>query len=429
MAGLFDRALGTPNDQALWALGSGLLGVRRGNEGRAAMGAMEAYNQAQQEQRRNKLTEAQLQEIEAQAAQRRALADELQRKARKEQELSEYVQSGGSYAPGATTMRPESMAGGPKYDVAKLIALGGPDYAQKIMGSRDWGRPEVARTIEADEGGQPVTKQFDKFGQPIGSAVPKHVAPVQVNRGSSIDFVKPQAGVSLPMGYSPSDRISLGNLDVSRQRLTLERDKAKAEGAGPKPPAGYRWSADGGSLEAIPGGPADIKATAEGQKAEARRKMAGDNAGMVLDTVREAKDLIGYSTAGAGGYMAKLPMTDARTLQGKLLTIKANLGFDRLQAMREASPTGGALGQVAVQELNSLQATVASLDQLQKPADLAAALDKIEKHYNNWLDTIDPERAKGGGGTEWSAPKVGDVVDGYRFKGGDPAKKDNWVQQ
>lgn len=43
-------------------------------------------------------------------------------------------------------------------------------------------------------------------------------------------------------------------------------------------------------------------------------------------------------------------------------TIKANLGFDALQAMRDASPTGGALGQVAVQELEMLQSTVAALD-------------------------------------------------------------------
>lgn len=58
--GLLDGLFATPSDQALWALGSGLLGVRRGNEGRAMLGAMGAYNQAQQEQRRNRLTDAQI---------------------------------------------------------------------------------------------------------------------------------------------------------------------------------------------------------------------------------------------------------------------------------------------------------------------------------------------------------------------------------
>ena len=58
--GLLDGVLGSPSDQGLWALGSSLFGVRRGDEGKALMNTMLAYNQAQQEQRRNKLTDSQL---------------------------------------------------------------------------------------------------------------------------------------------------------------------------------------------------------------------------------------------------------------------------------------------------------------------------------------------------------------------------------
>lgn len=74
MAGLLDGLFATPSDQALWALGSGLLGVRRGNEGRAMMGAMGAYNDAQQEQRRNSLVDLQRQQIEGSIEDRRARA-------------------------------------------------------------------------------------------------------------------------------------------------------------------------------------------------------------------------------------------------------------------------------------------------------------------------------------------------------------------
>jgi hypothetical protein len=56
--------------------------------------------------------------------------------------------------------------------------------------------------------------------------------------------------------------------------------------------------------------------------------------------------------------------------------------------MRDASPTGGALGQVAVQELQALQATVGSLELGQSKAELQKNLDKIELHYNNWLNTV-----------------------------------------
>jgi hypothetical protein len=42
--------------------------------------------------------------------------------------------------------------------------------------------------------------------------------------------------------------------------------------------------------------------------------------------------------------------------------MKANLAFDKLQAMRNASKTGGALGNVSNEELALLSSTVASLN-------------------------------------------------------------------
>ena len=164
--------------------------------------------------------------------------------------------------------------------------------------------------------------------------------------------------------------------------------------SGSKAPAGYRFNADG-NLEAIPGGPADIKAGEIGAKTEQRRVAAITQANNVLGAVGEAKDLVGFTTAGFGAINKNIPATDARNLDAKLTTIKANLGFDRLQQMRDMSPTGGALGQVAVQELVALQSTVASLDQAQSPAELRRALGKIETHYNNWLETLEPQQPGG----------------------------------
>ena len=114
-----------------------------------------------------------------------------------------------------------------------------------------------------------------------------------------------------------------------------------------------------------------------------------------LKTVDEAIKLTSGSTAGVGAWISAIPATSAKALKSRLTTIKANLGFDRLQQMREASPTGGALGQVAVQELESLQASVASLDQELSPSELRAALAKVQEHYNNWLKAV--KQAEGGG--------------------------------
>lgn len=145
----------------------------------------------------------------------------------------------------------------------------------------------------------------------------------------------------------------------------------------------------------------DTKIAEKTEKQQAAAEGAFNNAGRVIQTVTEAKQLVGPFTAGYGGALAVLPGTDARKLQNKISTIKANLGFDRLQQMRDASPTGGALGQVAVQEINFLQSTVASLDQLESPADITAALNKIEEHYTNWKTALEgklPAKYQAGGG-------------------------------
>ena len=169
-----------------------------------------------------------------------------------------------------------------------------------------------------------------------------------------------------------------------RESLNLRRDTLAQ---GNKPPAGYRYTQEG-NLEAIKGGPADIKAGELGAKQVKQKELSIAQAGSVLNEVKDAQKLVGYSTVGVGGALRGLPMTPARDLDAKLTSIKANLGFDRLQQMRDASPTGGALGQVAVQELVALQSTVASLDQLQSPEQMRAALKKIETHYTNWQKTL-----------------------------------------
>ena len=72
----------------------------------------------------------------------------------------------------------------------------------------------------------------------------------------------------------------------------------------------------------------------------------------------------------------------AKTLGNLLTTIKGN-GFDKLQAMREASPTGGALGQVSNFELGALNAAFGNLDQSGDPVELRENLINLIHVYNN----------------------------------------------
>jgi len=153
--------------------------------------------------------------------------------------------------------------------------------------------------------------------------------------------------------------------DIAQQRIDLQRESI-----------GMRQ------------GLAEEKRQERQEKQEQAANLAIGAADRVINEVKQARDKVSGFTAGAGALLSFVPLTEAKDLSKRLTTIKANLGFDRLQQMRDASPTGGALGQVAVQELIALQSTIASLDQDQSPAQLKEALDKIEFHYSNWRDTV-----------------------------------------
>lgn len=80
------------------------------------------------------------------------------------------------------------------------------------------------------------------------------------------------------------------------------------------------------------------------------------------------------------GGVATIPGTDVANFKAGLETLKSQAGFSVLQAMREASKTGGALGQVSDFENKMLQANLAALDTAQSEEEFKAALAKIIKY-------------------------------------------------
>ncbi|GAB3345865.1 hypothetical protein [Marilutibacter aestuarii] len=163
-------------------------------------------------------------------------------------------------------------------------------------------------------------------------------------------------------------------------------------------------------------------------KRVARYQQALDTAQNVQSSIQKARNMIGgMSTGFIGARSRGIEGSPAYNLAAEIETIKANLGFDRLQQMRDNSPTGGALGQVAIQELTALQSTVANLDPNQSAEQLQRNLDRIADHYSKWSEAVrDALREEGAGGNASKAPQAGSVQDGYRFKGGNPADKNNW---
>lgn len=184
----------------------------------------------------------------------------------------------------------------------------------------------------------------------------------------------------------------------------------------PDLPKDYMWrdpTNPAAGVVPIPDSPAD-----QARKAAAGKEQTGagntiariDN---VMGEVGRALSEVGATTSGLLGAATKgIPGSPAKDLAGSLTTIKANIGFNELQAMREASPTGGALGQVAVQELESLQAVIGSLDQEQSPARLAENLQKVQQHYARWRSVV--EQAKQGGSPAQIVPNSSPAQSGGR---------------
>lgn len=115
---------------------------------------------------------------------------------------------------------------------------------------------------------------------------------------------------------------------------------------------------------------------------------AGDLYGSIVvnDAIDRGLPMIDNFTAGLGGTMlSKIPGTAATDLTKLIDSVKANAGFDKLQAMREASPTGGALGQVSDKEIRFLQSVFGSLDQDQSPKQLKYNLELFRYVYNSMI--------------------------------------------
>lgn len=156
----------------------------------------------------------------------------------------------------------------------------------------------------------------------------------------------------------------------------------------PKPPQGYRNVYDDqGNFtgqEPVSGGPVD--------RADAERRAGEVNQADIV--TQEIQRIFTKMKSGvlpdAGALyeiIAKVPGTDAAGIKGLVTTIKANIGFNELNRMRKASPTGGALGGVNKAELDFLQSVAGSLDPSQKE-DFVYNLKRL---WNGLQDTVHGE--------------------------------------
>ena len=197
---------------------------------------------------------------------------------------------------------------------------------------------------------------------------------------------------------NPEDTRTYPEWDADRRKsgagnVTINNDGAPQVGTIPQGWELYKDPQTGSySMRPIVGGPEDKSAA----KA-IRDQRQGVSTALVLDEIAAAKELIkGDSllsprTGISGKILSNIDSTAAGALKNRLETIKANIGFDRLQAMREASPTGGALGPVSDFENRLLQAVMGSLEQAQSAGQIQYNLERLERIYDQVVNRGIPD--------------------------------------
>jgi hypothetical protein len=151
-------------------------------------------------------------------------------------------------------------------------------------------------------------------------------------------------------------------------------------------PAGYRMSPDGKTLEAIPGGPTTTPlAPKELQAREAKYPVATtaiktveSKADKLIADIETLKNHPGLDSI-TGVVYGRTPSAtkEGRAAQALYDSIVARGGFQELAAMRAASPTGGALGNVSNQEGQQLKDSFGALNRTQDAADLRTQLGRV----------------------------------------------------
>lgn len=206
---------------------------------------------------------------------------------------------------------------------------------------------------------------------------------------------------------------------------TISSKRAEKGDAPQKAPPGYRFTGSG-DLEAIPGGPADQKMQAAFTQDTSALQNAVANMDRLASTANQLLSHPGLAgITGLRGAIPDIPGTDAANARAKLEELKSQVGFQVLQDMRNNSKTGGALGNVSDAEGKRLESNLAALNSAQSLDEFKGELQKILKFADSAKGRFhDAYNMKYG--EKKQGLKIGDIDDGYRYKGGDPGSASSW---
>jgi hypothetical protein len=230
---------------------------------------------------------------------------------------------------------------------------------------------------------QPNGEQFAAMAEAVGvepalqAMQAANAAPSQTSNMQNYNFLISQGmDPQTAMGRAFSGGTTINTGDVGTGQYLYGADAGM--------PAGWRVNIETGEASPTPGGNVDPAAT--DALASAGAVVGSTN---VLTTVNDLRAAIeqnpGTTTGLFGSLLQGVPGSQAYDARATASTIRANLAFDQLSAMRAASPTGGALGSVSAPELALLESSIANLDLGQSTDQVLRSINTIEQQYTRIL--------------------------------------------
>ena len=337
-----------------------------------------------------------------------------------------------TFAPNVNGLNPNapSRVDDIKQQITQLAKIGGPVANQALEGLvkeynvlNPAGKIEIdstgtLRTIDERSGTSKVITGAD--GKPVrGNVTPiiksvldqtdpagKRMIDVNVN-----EYVQGTGLGADGKGAAPKGVIGISNSQIQPNYMP---DPKNPQGVIPVPgsaadpnaavPSGYRQRADGKGFEFIPGGPQDPKvqaqqntvklSTKDREAREAKYPQATSalksfdaktdkfdrDIAELLANEKGLNEITGFL---AGRTDISAMSKEARRALSLFNTITAKGGFAELQDMRNASPTGGALGNVSNQEGKQLIDSFGALSRTQDANDLRRSLTTARADLQN----------------------------------------------
>lgn len=132
---------------------------------------------------------------------------------------------------------------------------------------------------------------------------------------------------------------------------------------------------------------------------------SAERAFRTIQSVDELLPQVNNMTTGFGSLLSFIPESQAKYFKSQISTLKSSIITNELTAMREASKTGGALGNVSDRESEFLSNALGALDTAVSPAQFKTQLEKIKQSVERWQQAVNQY-----GGTQTASANTGGGV-------------------